>query len=315
MFGLSGPGEITLSSCTIEGDPRPRPEHVTVGIWQQSRDIKTHESVDGLIKGVQEAAEAGVEILVTPETSLTGLRDTDPELSDRDLIQSELARFRNAVRETAGAPYTLIGYPEWIAGSEVEGATLDRVRVNCHRFVAPDGSLGPMMAKVHSCEHGLWHGRRYNLQRVAGVELAVGVCHDGHYQDVWATGVMGGARLCLHPAAGGGPGGRPIADILAPLRDRGTALCSFWVHVNAGGGSAIVYPTRNRKCPDTILAVPPDLTEESPTWPEYSPMSGVLAHARLRLWDASGAYPMRTLRSGRAGYERWSRLVPELVDV
>jgi len=315
MFGLKGPGEISLASFSVRGPRRPRPEYVTVGVWQQSRDLKTADSVDGLIEGVRQAAAAGVEILVTPETSLTGLRDTDPELADRALIQGALQRFQAAVKSVQNAPYTLIGYPEWIDGAEVEGATLPEVKINCHRFVRPDGELGPMMAKVHSCETGLWHGRHYNLQRVNGVEVAMGVCHDGHYQDVWSTGVMGGARLCLHPAAGGGPKGSPIPEILAGLRNRGTPLCSFWVHVNAGGPSAILYPVTNRKTPDTLLAVPQDLTPQSPSYPEYTPVSKVLAYARIRLWDATGAYPTRTLRSGRMGYERWSRLVPPIVDV
>src|SRR5262249_45586689 len=154
----------------------------------------------------------------------------------------------------------------WISGSSVEASTIDRVKVNCHRFVRPDGTLGPPMAKVHSCEPGIWHGRAYNLQRVCGAEVALGVCHDQHYQDVWATGVMGGARLCLHPAAANGPAGSEIARILDGLRSRGTNLDAYWVTVNAGGGSAIVYPTPIAKRPDAIAAVPADLTKENPTY-------------------------------------------------
>jgi len=315
MFGLKGPGELSLAAFSITGPQRPRPEYVRVGLWQQGNKPTTAENVNALIPGVRQAAEAGVEILLTPETSLTGLRPDDPELSNRDLIQSELRRFQDAVRRIKSAPYTLIGYPDWIPGSEVDGATLDSVKVNSHRFVRPDGSLGPRMAKVHSCDEGLWHGRHYNLQRVAGVEVALGVCHDGHYQDVWSVGVMGGARLCMHPAGSGGPVGQPIANILAGYRGLGTGLDSYWVRVNSGGGSAIIYPASNRKQPNTILAVPDDLTEKNPTYPNYSSMGDLLAHARLRLWDASGTFPMRTLRGGRKAYETWSKLVPEIQDV
>jgi hypothetical protein len=315
MFGLHGPGEISLASFSIEGPPRPRPEYVHVGLWQQSAKPTTADNVNALIRGVRKAAEAGVQILATPETSLTGLRPESPELSDRDHIQSELRRFQKAVSKIPDAPHTLVGYPDWIHGSKVDGSTLKMVKVNSHRFVRPDGSLGPFMAKVHSCEEGLWHGRNYNLQRVCGAEVAVGICHDGHYQDVWSTGVMGGARLCIHALGAGGPKGKPIADFLNSVRTAGSDVDAFWIRVNAGGGSAIVYPVQNRKYPNPILAVPTDLMSKDPAHTPYKAKDEVLAHATIRLWEATGAYPMRTLRAGKRGYKIWSSLVPPIQEV
>ncbi len=154
MFGLKGKGKIAVSHFKISGNTRPRPEYLDVGIWQQSIKPTIEENVNSLIKGVKKAAENNVQILVTPETSLTGLRISD-DLMNRTNIQSELKRFQKAVAKIKNAPYVLIGYPEWISGKLVEGSTLKQVRVNCHRFVRPDGSLGPLMAKVHSCEEGL----------------------------------------------------------------------------------------------------------------------------------------------------------------
>lgn len=314
MFSLQGPGEYSLSHLTITGLPRPRPEYANVGVWKQDSKPTTRENVDALINGVQQAAQAGVRILVTPETSLTGLRTGHPEMTDKALTASELRRFQDAVARTKNAPYTLIGYPEFISGKEVEGAEVDEVLVNTHRFVRPDGTLGPRMAKVHVCEEGMWHGRSYNLQRVEGVEVALGVCHDGHYQDVWSTGVMGGARVCLHPANGGRLSG-DIPSLVNGWKGLGSGLDSFWLRVNGGGGAAIIYPTSNRKVPNTILAVTPDLTEKSPTYPKYSDQGDQLAHARIRLWDASGCYPLRTLRAGAKAYAAWSSLMPTVVDV
>jgi len=309
MFGLQGKGEVTLRSLAISGPARPQPEYAHVGLWQQAPKASIRENADGLLAGIREAAQAGVRILVTPETSFTGLPKPGRPMPNRAVIQAELTRFQQAVAQIASAPFTLIGYPEWIEGGTVAGSTLDAVPVNCHRFICPDGALGPMMAKVHSCEEGLWHGRHYNLQEVEGVKVAVGVCHDGHYQDVWATGIMGGARLCLHPAAGGQLSGH-ILDIVRSYQSLGTPYCAYWLRVTAGGGAAIVYPQRTAKVVDTVLAVPADLTEANPTWPEYSPMGDLLAHAVIRLWEANGAYPLRTLRSG-SKYDVWQQLVPE----
>ena len=38
-------------------------------------------------------------------------------------------------------------------------------------------------------------------------------------------------------------------------------------------------------------------------------------NARIRLYDASGCYQLRTLRAGKKAYETWSSLIPPLVDV
>ena len=93
------PLSIQFFVCrSITGPARPRPEYTHVGIWQHTKP-NTRESVDALIAGVRLGAEAGVDILVTAETSLTGLRPVDPELNDPQLIEPELERFQRAVAE------------------------------------------------------------------------------------------------------------------------------------------------------------------------------------------------------------------------
>jgi hypothetical protein len=315
-FGFDGPGRVVIKRVEISGEKRPRPEYVKIGVWQQSIKPTTRENVDGLLVGVRQAAEAGVDILLTPETSLTGLRPDDGELADEKQVQGELERFCDGVRKIKDPPYTLVGYPEWVDGKEVEGALLEKVKINAHRFVRPDGTLGPLMAKVHSCETGLWHGRKYNLQRVRGVEIALGVCHDGRYQDVWAAGVMAGARVCFHAiSAGKIPEGVNIPERLAGYQGLGQNLDAYWVFCNSGGDAGIVYPCANARVRNTVMATPAALSEKSPTWPVYSYMGDQLAAATIRLYDATGCYPVRTLRNGNAAYRAWRSLMPEVVEV
>ena len=126
--------------------------------------------------------------------------------------------------------------------------------------------------------------------------------------------VMGGARLCLQPMSGGTASGK-IDSIVDTYRIRGTCFDAFYLVVNAGGGAAIVYPTTTARVRDTILAVPKELTKDNPTYPEYSSMGDQLAFAKIRLWDATGGYPMRTLRSGAARYKIWSQLIPQIEEV
>ncbi len=66
MFGFKGPGEVSLASFSIDGPERPRPEFVHVGLWQQSGKPTTTENVQALTEGVRQAANAGVQILLTP---------------------------------------------------------------------------------------------------------------------------------------------------------------------------------------------------------------------------------------------------------
>ncbi|MCM8788864.1 MAG: hypothetical protein NC907_03635, partial [Candidatus Omnitrophica bacterium] len=110
MIGLKTKGKISISRLKISGKTRPRPEYLEIGIWQQSIKPTTRENVDCLIEGVRKAALENVQMLVTPETSLTGLRIAR-ELMNRQLIQSELIRFQKEVSKIKNAPYTLIGYP------------------------------------------------------------------------------------------------------------------------------------------------------------------------------------------------------------
>jgi hypothetical protein len=141
------------------------------------------------------------------------------------------------------------------------------------------------------------------------------VCHDLNYSDTWGTGVMAGARLCLHPAAGGLPAGTIDEIRQRNTEGHGSAMDAFWVHVNAAGGSAIYYPRTNARVRERIVAATKDLTKHNPSYPEYASMGDQFAHARIRLYDANGSFPLRTLRAGSKAYECWSKLIPDIVDV
>lgn len=60
------------------------------------------------------------------------------------------------------------------------------------------------------------------------------------------------------------------------MQNPATGFDSFWVRVNAGGGSAIMYPCKNRKQTETILTISEDLTEKNPGYLEYSYMGNLI---------------------------------------
>jgi len=130
---------------------------------------------------------------------------------------------------------------------------------------------------------------------------------------------MGGARLCVHASAGGHSrppdGGPSIEERRRNQVSQDDALDAFWVHTNAFTTANIFYPTANGTVRNILLATGDDLSERSTTYPEYSYLGDQLAHAIIRLFDATGCYPMRTLRGGATVYRAWSQLVTPLREV
>jgi hypothetical protein len=72
-----------------------------------------------------------------------------------------------------------------------------------------------------------------------------------------------------------------------------TTSHAFYVHVNGGGGSHITSPHKfhNR------VTVSPECRRDNPSFPMVGPPVEALIHARIRVHDAFGYWPVRALRS------------------
>ena len=280
---------VRLREFVHRGVPSGIPEYFHVGGWQTLNLKSIEGNRESIVRGVREAAEAGVRLLVTPETSLTGLHPHDPITHRRKPIQAAERKLQSAVRKIPNAPYVLVGLPVWRANP---GPGRREVRYNVSRLYAPDGSIAHDCSKIHSCEDEFWHGYALNEFDVEGVPVSVNVCHDVRYPETWTLPIMFGARLIVHPACGG----RVIDSVEALERRANISVVSqhaFYVHTSGTGGSFIVGPQKHKN----LLAVSADGRRDNPSFPMVGERVEGLHHAVLRIHDAFGYWPVRSFRA------------------
>jgi hypothetical protein len=248
-------------------------------------------NLDSIRRGLTEAAARGVDLLVTPETSITGLFPTDPVTMDPGPVARAEQALRRFMGDLRNAPYLVAGLPVW------EGPGGAPTRYNASRLYAPDGGIAGTFLKVHSCEPNFWHGYRLNEFDVRGVPACMHICHDGRYPETWTLPVMFGARLIVHPANPVSelrkPPACPAADLrcvtaLEPERETGTTgtAHAFYLHVSGAGGY-IASPQNYDPAPVEYCrwVSPSGDTAES------------LFHKRIRVHDAFGYWPVRSFRA------------------
>ena len=69
---------ILLEQFVHRGIPSGIPEYLHLGGWQMLNVASIEENMQSLFRGIRLAAEQGIELLVTPEASMTGLFPTSP---------------------------------------------------------------------------------------------------------------------------------------------------------------------------------------------------------------------------------------------
>ena len=265
------------------------PEFFHVGGWQMLNQGSIEKNLESLRCGLRAAAEKGVQLLVTPETSLTGLFPRDRVTQEPGPIAKAEVEMRRFIRETRDAPHLVVGMPIW---EKVPGHGLERTRYNVSRVYDPDGHPVSTHAKIHSCEPEFWHGYRLHEFDMGGVPVCMHICHDGRYPEVWTLPVMFGARLVLHPSNGGLSTGSVDAFEAGAKRSTTTSH-AFYVHVNGGGGSYIAGPQKF----DNLVAVSAECRREAATFPMIGPPQECLLDAEVRIWDAYGYWPVRSFRA------------------
>jgi predicted amidohydrolase len=287
-FGAAGT-RVLATHFVHRGRPSRIPEYLHIGGWQMPNRDSIEDNLNSILRGIDQAAEEGVQLLVTPETSLTGLFPTAPVTHDRPAIADAEARLRAHLKVTMNAPYLVVGLPTW---EHVPGHRREETRYNASRVYDPDGHIVSTHAKIHSCETEFWHGYRLQEFEVGGVPVGMHICHDGRYPGVWTLPVMFGARLIVHPANGGTVSGS--IDALEGQAKRSTTTShAFYLHVNGGGGSYIAGPQKH----DNLLAVSAECRREARSFPMVGAPQECLVRAHARIWDAYGYWPVRSFRA------------------
>ncbi len=280
---------VRIERFAHRGRPSSIPDYLHVGGWQMLNTDSIEQNLASLRRGIEQAAEQGVQLLVTPETSLTGLFPRRRVTKDRSAVAEAERELRKTIRGVPDAPYVVVGLPAWERNPDHRRKL---TRYNVSTLYAPDGHAVSTHAKIHSCEPVFWHGYRLHEFDVYGVPVCMHICHDGRYPEVWTLPVMFGARLVLHPANSGEVSGS-IDAFEARARTSASTSHAFYVNVNGGGGSYIAGPQKY----DNLIAVSTECRRDSRTFPTVGRPEECLVHARVRIADAFGYWPVRSFRA------------------
>lgn len=297
------------TTCVVEefihrGSLPTIPEYLHLGGWQMLNLNSIEANLASLCRGLTEAAAEGVELLVSPETSLTGLFPHSHVTTNQAAIDDAESQLRKFIGSLKNAPYLVAGLPEW---KSVPGHTRNVTRYNVCRVYDPDGGIFSSHPKVHSAEDEFWHGRHLNEFVVHGVPTTLHVCHDRRYPELSTLPVMFGARLVIHPSNAGDISGNVDAFEARAMADSDTTH-AFHINVNGGGGSYIVGPQRE----DNLIAVSPECDRYNDYYPMVGPAQESLLHAKIRVHDAFGYWPERSLRASEATAEAYQALYHQL---
>lgn len=292
--------DVVVERIVHRGEPRKDVRCFRLGGWQVVNTDSIAANLASILRGIGQAAERGIHLLVTPETSLTGLFPTSDVTRRKRPIAEAEASIRQTLRRTRGAPYLVVGLPVW---KRVAAHRNVSTRFNASRVYAPDGGIVGTFAKVHSCEPDFWHGRRLQEFDVEGVPVCMHICHDGRYPELLTLPVMFGAKVILHPANGGTVSGSVDAFECVAKQQARTAH-AFYIHVNGGGGSFISGPDKG----DNLLAVSAECARESSSFPLIGDVRECLIEATIDPERAYGYWPVRSFRASEQVAEAYCRL-------
>lgn len=280
------------------------PEFLHVGGWQMPNVDDLQANLDSISRALKEASQAGIRLLVTPETSLTGLFPTHPCTTRRKPVDDAEQKLKRLIRNLPEAPYLVVGLPVW---EQQPNHRRRSTRFNACRVYDPDGEPVFTGRKIHSCETNFWHGYQFNEFDIDGAPISMHICHDGRYPEMWTLPVMFGARLIIHPSNGGPPPPTTVDAFEATSAEATTTMHAFYLRVNGLGHSCLVSP---RKVPRHIklIAAPAECGRNNSEFPLTGPPLEGLFHAKIRLHDAFGYWPVRSYRASEEAAEAYLNL-------
>ncbi len=292
---------ILLLRFVQRGEPSLVAEYLHIGGWQMPNQSSISANLDSIFRGLREASEKGIQLLVTPETSLTGLFPAHSVNRKEEPIAEAEKKLKAFIQKLKNAPYLVVGFPVW---ERVAAHQRRKTRYNVSRVYDPDGGIVATCPKVHSCETEFWHGYRYNEFEVYHVPVSLHICHDGRYPDLWTVPIMFGARLVLLPANGARVDALSIDAFESQAKMATGTAHTFCIYVNGGGGSYLVSPKRK----NNLIAVSQECGRDSPTFPLIGEPREGLFSARIRVHDAFGYWPVRAFRRSEAVAEAYLSL-------
>ena len=169
-----------MDRCTVAAT------HVHVRHLDVEHNLETH------VRLIAETAEAGCDLVVFPELSVTG-HNGSPEVI-RFAEASDGPAFRTIAREARRRGIVVgYGYAELFRGTHY----------NTYALVGPTGLLG-LQRKVHASFDEFFRFRQayeWQVHDVGCCRVGTAICHDSDFFESWRILALGGAELVLLPHA------------------------------------------------------------------------------------------------------------------
>ncbi len=296
--------KVLVEEFTHRGTPSGVPEYLHLGGYQVLNVDSIEENFESICRGLRMAAESGVELLVTPEMSLTALYPTSPRTREPGPVAEAEAKLRKFIRDLPDAPHVIVGLPVWEA---VPSHGLDQTRYIASRVYDPDGEVLHTARKVHSAEQEVWHGYQINEFDINGVPISLHICHDRRYPELQTLPVMFGSRLNIHPSNGGDVTGS-VSGFEEVAKSFTAETHAFYINVNGGGGSYIVGP----QPAGNLIVAGEESMRDNPNFPLVGKPTENFFHANIRVHDAFGYWPTRSFRASESVAQAYVNLYREL---
>lgn len=201
-----------------------------VGAAQMFTSLDVPANLAKMKHWLRAAAEESVELLLFPECALSGYAPSDFMGGEFPYDSARLAEAAEDLRRTAAEAGVAAVY-----GSAWKDDALGWV--NRALAIAPDGSLGGWVDKVHllgaDCEY-FSPGRSLEPIELLGVRFGVGVCFDIRFPEVWRKLARSGAEVFLCPLAAHGGSAWKLPVMSAHFCSRAAENQRFLVAANSG---------------------------------------------------------------------------------
>jgi len=156
--------------------------------WAKSLE----RNLESTLHYIRKAAEEGSQVVLFPETNLTGYYF--PEVIDQNpqAVQAALDRTCQAAKASC----------IWVIAGTLK-KTADRY-LNLSHVISPQGTIVHEYAKIHLAgrdeQRYCRGGNKLSLFEVDGVLCTLVICRDGRHPELYRLPAMAGAQILFHPS-------------------------------------------------------------------------------------------------------------------
>ncbi len=218
---------LGLAAAPLAARPGLGERPFLAGCAQMTVTDRVADNLERAVRFIRRADSLGVELLLFPETALSGYRPLhfqDKPFPAREELEQALARVRE---ETARAGiFVVIGTSDW------RGDSL----YNTAHLLGRDGAILATFDKLHGTGGAVYAaGRSFRPVELEGLKCGLQICYDARFPEPWRLLALEGVSVMLHisHAAGGDSWKIPVWE--GHLRSRAAENGIWVVSCNCAG--------------------------------------------------------------------------------